>query len=74
VEKIRGILKKQFDISVAGGQDHLKGKILRVGHLGFVSERDILTVIAAIESALLQLGHTATSGSGVAATAKILGS
>ena len=74
VEKIRSILKKQFDISVAGGQDHLKGKILRMGHLGFVSDRDVLTVIAAIESALLQLGHSATPGAGVAAAAKVLGS
>jgi len=39
-ERIRSILKKQFDIAVAGGQDHLKGKIFRIGHLGFVSDRD----------------------------------
>lgn len=72
-EKIRGILKKQFDIAVAGGQDHLKGKIFRIGHLGFVSDRDILTVISAIESALLTLAYDGfTPGAGVQAAGQIL--
>ncbi|XTZ20032.1 MAG: alanine--glyoxylate aminotransferase family protein, partial [cyanobacterium endosymbiont of Rhopalodia fuxianensis] len=71
---IRSTIKKQFDISLAGGQDHLKGKIFRIGHLGFVSERDILTVIAALESTLITLGsQKAAPGVGVAAASKILG-
>ncbi|MGH2413456.1 MAG: pyridoxal-phosphate-dependent aminotransferase family protein, partial [Microcystaceae cyanobacterium] len=41
-EQIRAVMKKQFDIALAGGQDHLKGKIFRIGHLGFASERDML--------------------------------
>ncbi len=52
-EKIRSIVKNKFDILLAGGQDHLKGKIFRIGHLGLVSDRDILTAGSAIESALL---------------------
>ncbi|MEM8778857.1 MAG: alanine--glyoxylate aminotransferase family protein [Cyanobacteria bacterium P01_G01_bin.49] len=71
-EAIRSTMKKQFDIALAGGQDHLKGKIFRMGHLGFVSERDILTAIAALEAALQSLGHDqATAGKGIAAAAKI---
>ncbi len=71
-EKVRSILKKQFDIVVAGGQDQLKGKIFRIGHLGFVSDRDILTVIAALEAALQELGSEAFSpGAGIAAAAKV---
>ncbi|HEY9302305.1 MAG TPA: alanine--glyoxylate aminotransferase family protein, partial [Phormidium sp.] len=42
-EQIRKVLKKRYDIAMAGGQDHIKGKIFRIGHLGFVSDRDILT-------------------------------
>ena len=38
---------------LAGGQDHLKGKIFRVGHLGYVNDRDIITVISAISKTLL---------------------
>ncbi len=72
-EKIRSTLRKQFDIAVAGGQDHLKGKIFRIGHLGFASERDILTVIAAIEATLIELGYDGvTAGAGVAAAAGVL--
>lgn len=72
-EKIRGTMKKQFDISLAGGQDHLKGKIFRIGHLGFVSERDILTVICALETTLQELGYEgATPGAGVAAATGVL--
>jgi NAD-reducing hydrogenase large subunit len=34
----------------------LKGKIFRVGHLGYVNDRDIITVISAISNTLLDLG------------------
>jgi aspartate aminotransferase-like enzyme len=71
-EKIRSIVKKRFDISLAGGQDDLKGKIFRIGHLGFVGDRDILTAVAAIEAALQELGHEVIPGAGVTAAAKAL--
>lgn len=71
-EQIRAIMKKRFDISLAGGQDHLKGKIFRIGHLGFISERDILTTISSLEATLCQLGdESITPGAGVTAAAKI---
>ncbi len=73
-EAIRSTMKKQFDIALAGGQDHLKGKIFRMGHLGFVSERDILTAIAALEVTLQTLGHDGvTPGAGIAAASQVLG-
>ena len=71
-EQIRAILKKKFDIALAGGQDHLKGKIFRIGHLGFVSDRDILSAIASLEVALRELGYEGfTPGAGVAAAARV---
>jgi aspartate aminotransferase-like enzyme len=72
-EKIRSILRKRFDIVMAGGQDHLSGKIFRIGHLGFVSDRDILTAISALEATLSELGYeNFTAGAGVAAAAQVL--
>jgi aspartate aminotransferase-like enzyme len=72
-EKIRSVMKKQFDIALAGGQDHLKGQIFRVGHLGFVCDRDILTAVAALEATLAHLGYgDFTPGAGVAAAGKTL--
>jgi aspartate aminotransferase-like enzyme len=71
-EKVRSVLKKRFDIALAGGQDHLKGKIFRIGHLGFVSDRDILAAISALEVALRELGCDGfTPGAGVAAAASV---
>ncbi len=72
-EKIRSVMKKKFDIVLAGGQDHLKGKIFRIGHLGFVCDRDILTALSALEATLIHLGHTSlTPGAGIAAAATAL--
>ena len=55
-ENIRKSIKNDFDILLAGGQDHLKGKIFRIGHLGFVNDRDIISVISALESTLDKMG------------------
>lgn len=70
-EQVRAVMKKRFDIILAGGQDHLKGKIFRMGHLGFVSDRDILTAIAALETALVELNCAVTPGAGVAAASQV---
>lgn len=73
-EQIRSVMKKRFDIVLAGGQDHVKGKIFRIGHLGFVSDRDVLTAIASLEATLQELGHEFTPGAGVAAAVKVFAS
>ncbi|MGF1457474.1 MAG: pyridoxal-phosphate-dependent aminotransferase family protein [Leptolyngbyaceae cyanobacterium] len=72
-EQIRSIMRKEFDIALAGGQDHMKGKIFRIGHLGFVGNRDILTAVAALEATLTQLGANGfTPGAGLAAAQAVL--
>ena len=72
-EQLRQEVKKRFDILLAGGQDHLKGKVFRIGHLGFVCDRDVITAVSAIESTLQSLGlHKGTMGAGVAAAAEAL--
>ena len=65
-EEVRKKIKKNFDILLAGGQDHLKGKIFRVGHLGYVNDRDIITVISAISNTLLELGKISVQQAGEA--------
>ncbi|MCH2047947.1 MAG: alanine--glyoxylate aminotransferase family protein [Trichodesmium sp. ALOHA_ZT_67] len=72
-EKVRAIMKKRFDIALAGGQDHLKGKIFRIGHLGFVCERDVTSAIAALEVTLRDLGYESfTPGEALAAASRVL--
>ena len=68
-EEFRKTIKNNFDILLAGGQDHLKGKIFRVGHLGYVNDRDIITVISAISNTLLNLGKITSQQAGEALVA-----
>jgi aspartate aminotransferase-like enzyme len=71
-EELRKILSGEFNITVAGGQADLKGKIIRVAHLGYCAESDTITTIAAIETVLRRLGHKCELGAGVAAAQKAL--
>jgi aspartate aminotransferase-like enzyme len=72
VPDIRNSFKKDFDIIVANGQNTLKDKIFRMGTLGFVSERDLITAVGSLEGVLLKLGHKFEAGSGVKAVLKTL--
>ncbi|QEY32554.1 alanine--glyoxylate aminotransferase family protein [Synechococcus sp. RSCCF101] len=73
-EAVRKAVKQHYDILLAGGQDQLKGKVFRIGHLGFVCDRDVLTAVAAIEATLRRMGRIdAAPGAGVAAAAAVLG-
>ena len=65
-EEFRKTIKNKFDILLAGGQDQLKGKIFRVGHLGYVNDRDIITVITVISNTLLDLGKITAQQAGEA--------
>lgn len=57
VPDIRKSFKQDWQITVANGQKELVDKIFRMGHLGFVSERDIVTGLAALELVLKKLGY-----------------
>jgi aspartate aminotransferase-like enzyme len=72
VKDIRAQLKDRYGIESAGGQDHLKGKIFRLGHMGYVDEMDTVLAIAALEQVLYKLGHKFDLGAGVTAAQKVL--
>lgn len=55
VPDLRAAYKKDWDITVANGQDALKDKIFRIGHLGFVSDRDIEMTLAVTEKVMKKL-------------------
>ncbi len=65
-------LRVQYGITAAGGQDHLKGKIFRVSHMGYMDTFDVITAVAAIEMVLKGLGHSVKLGSGVARAQELL--
>lgn len=60
-------LRQRYGITIAEGQDHLKGKMFRLAHLGYYDELDMITVLGALEMALKRLGHKIEFGAGVGA-------
>jgi len=71
-DALRNELKKEFNMTVAGGQQHLKGHIFRIGHMGYCSPADILQVIGIIEVALNKIGKTVKLGTGVGAAQEMM--
>jgi aspartate aminotransferase-like enzyme len=65
-------IRDDIGVTLAGGQDHLKGKIIRIAHLGYVDTFDTIIAISAVEMALKKFGHNVTLGAGVAAAEAIL--
>jgi serine---pyruvate transaminase len=65
-------LRTEYGIVAAGGQDQLKGRIVRLNHMGYVDEVDTVGVIGAMELLLAQMGHKFQMGAGTAAALKVL--
>ncbi len=55
--KLRNHLETQYNITIAGGQNQLKGKIIRIGHMGYILSEDILSLIEGLGLSLIDLGH-----------------
>ncbi|MCA9407497.1 MAG: alanine--glyoxylate aminotransferase family protein [Candidatus Omnitrophica bacterium] len=70
-EKLVKTLRDVHGISVAGGQDHLKGKIIRIAHMGCLTEEDILTGLEYLEVVLKEQGYSFAPGAGVNAAKKV---
>ncbi|MFI0982526.1 pyridoxal-phosphate-dependent aminotransferase family protein [Streptomyces sp. NPDC021093] len=58
-------LSTRHGLTMTGGQAHLKGKLIRVGHVGVSDALDLCAVFGALEMSLLSLGHRFTPGAGV---------
>jgi len=52
------MMREEYNTVLAGGQAALMGKIFRIGHLGLVSETDILNCVDALKQALPRVGFT----------------
>ncbi|MCL4478215.1 MAG: alanine--glyoxylate aminotransferase family protein [Deltaproteobacteria bacterium] len=69
--KIINMLDKEYGITVANGQDHAKGKIFRITHMGYYDRSDILFVLGTIEIVLNKLGYKTEPGKGAGAAEKV---
>lgn len=72
-QKVVKILREKHNITIAGGQDQAKGKIFRIAHFGYMDTYDIVTVVAAVEMTLKELGYAVELGRGVKAALEVLG-
>ena len=66
------VMRTKYGIVVAGGQEKLKGKIVRIGHLGYIDALDTLGAIAALEMALAEMGAPIHLGAGVSAAQAVI--
>lgn len=65
-------MRDRMGVDIAGGQDHLKGKIIRISHIGYAGPFDVITAISTIEMALCRFGHKLELGRGVRAAEEVL--
>jgi aspartate aminotransferase-like enzyme len=65
--KVVSTLRDRFGIQIIGGQGALKGKIFRIGHIGYFDVFDITTALAATELVLADMGADITRGVAVTA-------
>jgi len=66
------LMKTKHGVTVADGQDDYKGRIFRVGHLGYFGDFDIITTLVALEMSLAELGFEFEWGSGIKAAEAVL--
>jgi aspartate aminotransferase-like enzyme len=70
-EALRTQLRKKHGIVVAGGQDHLKGKVIRIAHLGYFDDQDITAVVAALGTAVEECVSESDTTSSMPARSRI---
>lgn len=66
-QRVYATLRDRHGIVLAGGQGPLRGKVMRIGHMGFMDEFDMITALSGLELALREHGHVAPApGAGAA--------
>jgi aspartate aminotransferase-like enzyme len=62
---------RQHNITIDGGRGPTKGKIFRIGHMGYAAETDVILAIAALEQVLAELGQPVDFGAGLRGAQKV---
>jgi aspartate aminotransferase-like enzyme len=71
-DEVLDYLRDHMGVILAEGQDQLKGKVIRIAHVGYMGAFDVITAIAALEMALRKFGAEIPFGRGVAAAQEVL--
>jgi aspartate aminotransferase-like enzyme len=71
-ERVVATYAKSHNITIAGGQGEMKGKVFRLGHMGYVGDFDVVVALGALEQVLAELGYPVDWGTAVGAAQKVL--
>jgi aspartate aminotransferase-like enzyme len=71
-DQVLDYLRDHMNITLAEGQDQLKGKVIRIAHVGYMGAFDVITAVAALEMTLRKFGVELPFGKGVAAAQEVL--
>ncbi len=71
-DQVLDYLRDKMNVTLAEGQDQLKGKAIRIAHIGYMGAFDVIPAIAALEMALRKFGAEIPFGRGVAAAEEVL--
>ncbi|MDR1819157.1 MAG: alanine--glyoxylate aminotransferase family protein [Methanobrevibacter sp.] len=69
--ELRGTMRNDYKVELAGGQDHLKGNVFRIGHMGNTTYKELAITFSALEMTLKKFDFDIDLGSGVAEVNKI---
>jgi len=70
-EKLVKTMRDTYNVTIAGGQAELKGKVFRIAHMGHIEEFDIIVGISCLEKVLFQMGYKFNLGQGVRAAEEV---
>ena len=65
------LMRESYGVTAAGGQNELKGKIVRIAHCGYFGAFDIIISLAALENSLRDLGYEVDPGAGTSAAQQV---
>ncbi|MBI4589902.1 MAG: alanine--glyoxylate aminotransferase family protein [Candidatus Rokubacteria bacterium] len=71
-ERVLATFASSHNITIAGGQGEMKGKVFRLGHMGYVGDFDVVVALGALEQVLAELGYPVDWGAAVGAAQKVL--
>ncbi len=71
-EKLVKSMRDEYGVTIAGGQGEMKGKLIRVAHMGYMSEFDIILGISCLEKVLKKMGYSFALGAGLKAAQEVL--
>lgn len=70
-EKLVKTMRDTYGVTIAGGQDELKGKVIRIAHMGYIEEFDMIMGISCLEKVLTQMGYKFELGQGIKAAEEV---